>query len=159
MAGRIRDEDVALVRERASIDDVVREYVTLKRFTSYLIGRFCVTAQIATQMTYADASLTRYAADLVVPDEVRAEVAVMKAITAAFVMRRPGADTEYSQQREMIAELVHALTLEEGRSLEPSMADAFAQAETDSQRFRVIIDQVASLTDVSLVQWHKRLVR
>ncbi|MCP4741775.1 MAG: deoxyguanosinetriphosphate triphosphohydrolase, partial [Actinomycetales bacterium] len=87
------------------------------------------------------------------------EVAVMKAITAAFVMRRPGADAEYSRQREMIAELVHALTLEEGRSLEPSMADAFARAETDSQRFRVIIDQVASLTDVSLVQWHKRLVR
>ena len=89
----------------------------------------------------------------------KAEVAVMKAITAAFVMRRPGADAEYSRQREMIAELVHALTLEEGRSLEPSMADAFARAETDSQRFRVIIDQVASLTDVSLVQWHKRLVR
>ncbi|MEC7102325.1 MAG: deoxyguanosinetriphosphate triphosphohydrolase [Actinomycetota bacterium] len=136
-----------------------RDMVTLKRFTSYLIGRFGVTAPIATQMAYGDASLTRYAADLVVPDEVRAEVAVMKAITAAFVMRRPGADAEYSRQREMIAELVHALTLEEGRSLEPSMADAFARAETDSQRFRVIIDQVASLTDVSLVQWHKRLVR
>lgn len=30
MAGRIRDEDVALVRERARIDDIVREYVTLK---------------------------------------------------------------------------------------------------------------------------------
>ncbi len=30
MAGRIRDEDVALVRERARIDEVVREYVTLK---------------------------------------------------------------------------------------------------------------------------------
>ena len=59
----------------------------------------------------------------------------------------------------MIAELVHALPLEEGRSLEPSMADALARAETDSQRFRVIIDQVASLTDVSLVQWHRRLVR
>ena len=26
MAGRIRDEDIALVRERAKIDDVVREY-------------------------------------------------------------------------------------------------------------------------------------
>ena len=71
-------------------------------------------------------------------------------------------DWAHSRQRftkVMIAELVHALTLEEGRSLEPSMADAFARAETDSQRFRVIIDQVASLTDVSLVQWHKRLVR
>ncbi len=30
MAGRIRDEDIALVRERARIDDIVREYVTLK---------------------------------------------------------------------------------------------------------------------------------
>jgi len=30
MAGRIRDEDIALVRERARIDDVVREYVGLK---------------------------------------------------------------------------------------------------------------------------------
>lgn len=30
MAGRIRDEDVALVRERARIEDVIRQYVTLK---------------------------------------------------------------------------------------------------------------------------------
>lgn len=30
VAGRIRDEDIAAVRERARIDDVVREYVTLK---------------------------------------------------------------------------------------------------------------------------------
>lgn len=30
MAGRIRDEDIAAVRDRARIDDVVREYVTLK---------------------------------------------------------------------------------------------------------------------------------
>jgi dGTPase len=178
-----RDEVVAIAREKylpsASDDELAeaivrltsldywpesfsgshRDMVTLKRFTSYLIGRFCVTAQIATQMTYGDASLTRYVADLIVPDEVRAEVAVMKAITAAFVMRRPGAEAEYSRQREMIAELVHALTLDEGRSLEPSIADAFALAETDAERFRVIIDQVASLTDVSLVHWHRRLVR
>lgn len=30
MAGRIRDDDVATVRERARIDEIVREYVTLK---------------------------------------------------------------------------------------------------------------------------------
>ncbi len=30
MAGRIRDEDVVLVREKARIDEVVRDYVTLK---------------------------------------------------------------------------------------------------------------------------------
>ena len=30
MAGRIRDDDIAVVRERARIDEIVREYVTLK---------------------------------------------------------------------------------------------------------------------------------
>ena len=30
MAGRIKEEDIALVRERARIDDVVGSYVTLK---------------------------------------------------------------------------------------------------------------------------------
>ena len=136
-----------------------RDMVELKRFTSYLIGRFCVTAQIATQMAYGDEPLTRYAAELVVPDEVRAEVAVMKAITVAFVMHREGAEQEYARQREIIAELVHALTLDEGRSLELWLQPTYETATSDAERFRVIIDQVASLTDVSAVQWHKRLVR
>ena len=136
-----------------------RDMVELKRFTSYLIGRFCVTAQIATQMAYGDDPLTRYAAELVVPDEVRQEVAVMKAITVKYVMQRAGAETEYARQREMIAELVHALTLDEGRSLERWLRPAFEAATSDSERFRVIVDQVASLTDVSIVHWHKRLVR
>ena len=136
-----------------------RDMVELKRFTSYLIGRFCVTAQIATQMAYGDEPLTRYAAELVVPDEVRAEVAVMKAITVAFVMQREGAEAEYARQREIIAELVHALTLDEGRSLELWLQPTFEAATSDAERFRVIIDQVASLTDVSVLHWHKRLVR
>lgn len=136
-----------------------RDMVELKRFTSYLIGRFCVTAQIATQMAYGDEPLTRYAAELVVPDEVRAEVAVMKAITVAFVMQREGAEADYARQREIIAELVHALTLDEGRSLEVWLQPTYEAATSDAERFRVIIDQVASLTDVSVLHWHKRLVR
>lgn len=136
-----------------------RDMVNLKRFTSYLIGRFCVTAQIATQMEFGDKPLTRYAAHLVVPDEVRAEVAAMKAITAAFVMQRPGAEPEYARQREVIAELVHALTLDEGRSLESWLLPTYRAATTDGERFRVIIDQVASLTDVSVLAWYQRLVR
>lgn len=136
-----------------------RDMVELKRFTSYLIGRFCVTAQIATQMAFGDGPLTRYGAELVVPDEVRQEVAVMKAITVKYVMQREGAEAEYARQREMIAELVHALTLDEGRSLEAWLLPAYQAASSDAERFRVVIDQVASLTDVSIVHWHKRLVR
>ncbi len=143
----------------ARFDGSHRDMVALKRFTSYLIGRFCVSAQIATQMAFGDGPLTRYSADLVVPDEVRQEVAVMKAITVKYVMQREGAEAEYARQREIIAELVHALTLDEGRSLEPWLRPTYDQAATDAERFRVIVDQVASLTDVSIVQWHKRLVR
>lgn len=136
-----------------------RDMIELKRFTSYLIGRFCVTAQIATQMAFGNGPLTRYSAELVVPDEVRQEVAVMKAITVKYVMHREGAEGEYARQREIIAELVHALTLDEGRSLETWLLPAYQNAQSDAERFRVIIDQVASLTDVSIVQWHKRLLR
>jgi dGTPase len=35
----------------------------------------------------------------------------------------------------------------------------FDAATTDGERFRVIIDQVASLTDSSVVKWHEKLVR
>ncbi len=136
-----------------------RDMVELKRFTSYLIGRFCVTAQIATQMEYGEGPLTRYSAQLVVPDEVRLEVAIMKAITVKYVMHREGAEAEYERQRSIIAELVHALTLDEGQSLEIWLRPTYLNASNDAERFRVIIDQVASLTDVSIIQWHKRLVR
>lgn len=136
-----------------------RDLVALKKFTSYLIGRFCVSAQIATQMAYPSHPLTRYSAALVVPEEARNEVAVMKAITVRFVMGREGAEREYERQRQVIAEVVHALTLDEGRSLEPWLAPTFEQATTDAQRFRVIIDQVASLTDTSIMAWRDRLVR
>ena len=136
-----------------------RDLVALKKFTSYLIGRFCVSAQIATQMAYPSHPLTRYAASLVVPEEARNEVAVMKAITVRFVMGREGAEREYERQRQVIAEVVHALTLDEGRSLEPWLAPTYEQANTDAERFRVIIDQVASLTDTSIMVWRDRLVR
>ena len=136
-----------------------RDLVALKKFTSYLIGRFCVSAQIATQMAYPLSPLTRYSATLAVPAEVRNEVAVMKAITVQFVMGRSGAEREYERQRQVIAEVVHALTLDEGRNLEPWLAPTYAQATTDGQRFRVIIDQVASLTDTSIMAWRDRLVR
>ncbi len=138
-------------------DGSMASMVGLKRFTSYLIGRFCVTAQIATQMEFPSSPLTRYGATLVVPDEVRDEVAVMKAVAVLFLMQRTGAEAEYARQREIIAETVHALRLDEGRSLEAWLRPAYAEASTDAERFRVIIDQVASLTDLSIVTWWERL--
>ena len=140
-----------------TFDGSMRDLVALKHFTSSLIGRFSVSAQIATQIAFGDHRLTRYDATLVVPDDVRAEVAVMKAFAVKYVMHRPGADREYARQREIIAEVVHGLTLDEGRSLEPWLKPTFDAATTDAERFRVIIDQVASLTDTSIMDWQARL--
>ena len=140
-------------------DGSMQSVASLKRFTSYLIGRFCVTAQIATQSQYGDKPLTRYQAELVVPDEVRDEVSVMKAVAVKWVMNRPGAEAEYAKQREIIAELVHALRLSDGHEIERWLRPTFDSDTTDAERFRVIIDQVASLTDVSIAHWHTRLCR
>jgi len=133
--------------------------VELKRFTSYLIGRFSAAAQIATQVEFGSGPFTRYRADLIVPDEVAAEVAVMKAVAVIYVMHRPGADEEYARQRRVIAELVHALVLDDGRAIEPWLQPTYDAAKTDGERLRVVIDQVASLTDVSIMTWHRALVR
>ena len=139
-----------------SFDGSMLSLAELKRFTSYLIGRFCVTAQIATQAEYGDEQLTRYAAKLVVPNEVRDEVSVMKAVAVKWVMNRPGADAQYARQRQIIAELVNALSKTDGSDIELWLRPSYESAIDEAERFRVVIDQVASLTDVSILAWHEK---
>jgi dGTPase len=153
------DRITALEYWPTSFDGSMTDLVALKRFTSYLIGRFCSTAQVATQVAYGPGPHTRYGAELVVPDEVRSEVSVMKAVAVAYIMNREGAEAEYERQRGIVTELVGALVLDGGRSLEPWLQSSFALASTDGERLRVIVDQVASLTDVSIIAWHRRLVK
>ncbi len=153
------DRLVALDYWPRRFDGSMRDLVGLKHFTSWLISRFSNAAQVATQVAFGPGPLTRYSADLVVPEEVRAEVSVMKAVAVQYVMNRPGADEEYARQRGVIAELVNALVLDGGRALEPWLRPTFEEARDDAERLRVVIDQVASLTDVSIMEWHRRLVR
>lgn len=131
----------------------------LKALTSLLIGRFCLGTQSATTRVHGPGPHHRYDAQLVVPAELRDEVAVMKAIAVHYVMNRDGAEAEYARQSEVISGVVHALRRDEGRSLEPWLRSAYDAASSDAERLRVIVDQVASLTDNSILQWHERLVR
>ncbi|MGB7982187.1 MAG: hypothetical protein WCF36_15505 [Candidatus Nanopelagicales bacterium] len=41
--------------------------------------------------------------------------------------------------------------------LEPHFRPTWTDAADDGARLRVVIDQVASLTDTSVVSWHTRL--
>jgi dGTPase len=131
----------------------------LKNLTSDLIGAFCTSVQHATHDKYGTGPLIRYDADLVVPRETGLAIAVLKGVAAHYVMRAADRVTLMAAQREVVAELVAAL-LEAGPSeLERAFRDDHARAGSDAGRLRVVIDQVASLTDASAVQWHDRLVR
>ena len=155
--------DAALIRISslpswpASFDGTMNSLAALKNLTSTLIGRFCIAAQKATQATFGTAPLTRYAANLVVPGDARYEVTALKALAARYVMNRDGADQMYARQRQQIHDLVGALSLDPMAGLDRFHAELWVNAQSSQAKARVVIDQVAALTDVSLVQWHTRL--
>lgn len=130
----------------------------LKDATSQLIGRFAAAAQRATREQYGPGPLTRYAADLIVPIETVAEILVLKGLAVAYVMAPRELEPLYQRQREMLVDLVRVLSERAPIALEPPFAADWAEASDDAARLRVVIDQVASLTDVSAASWHADLV-
>lgn len=141
-----------------SYDGSHRSMVALKQVTSVLTGRFVAAAVGATRSAAGPGPLRRYAADLVVPRRTRAECALLKGLALRYVMRRPGARPWYEQQREILTGLVHALARRAPHGLDPVFAPLWQAAPDDAARLRVIIDQVASLTDPGAISWHRRLV-
>ena len=130
----------------------------LKNLTSDLIGRFCGAVQEAT-FAAGSGPFVRYAADLVVPDQTMLEIAVLKGVAAHYVMRADGRVPLMERQRTLLAELVSAVAERGPDALERPFADDWRDAGDDAARRRVVVDQVASLTDASAVTWHTRLVR
>jgi dGTPase len=132
--------------------------VALKRLTSELVGRFVSAAVTETRLAHGDGMLTRYAADLVIPPRVAAEVALLKAVALRYVMSDRSRLAIQARQRELLAELVAALTDRAPDALEPAFVPAWHEAAGDAERLRVVIDQVASLTDAQAVSWHGTFV-
>jgi dGTPase len=128
----------------------------LKNATSELIGRFCIAAQDATLAAHPR-PLTRYAADLIVPRQQRLECALLKGITAHYVMTRAGVIAAQARERELLAELAFAVERGAPGTLDPLLRPAWHAAPTDTASRRVLIDQIANLTDTSAIAWHHRL--
>jgi dGTPase len=128
----------------------------LKHLTSTLIGRFCTAAEDATRRRYGPEPLSRYAADLLVPAQVRLECALLKAVTARYVMTRAGVAPAQERERQVVSELVTVLADRAPESLEPAYAQAWRAARDDPGRLRTVVDQVASLTDRAAAALHAR---
>jgi dGTPase len=145
------------VRDLADYDGSARAQAAAKRATSELVGRFASAAVMATQAQHGDGPLGRYAASLVVPEQVAAECALLKAVAAHYVMARPGAAARQAGQRRVLVELVEAVWDGAPATLDGGLTGAWAAAASEADRLRVVIDQVAQLTDTSALAWHARL--
>ncbi|MBC6461296.1 deoxyguanosinetriphosphate triphosphohydrolase [Actinomadura sp. HBU206391] len=160
------DADVAELEERfaallrepywpKTYDGTPATLAGLKNLTSTLIGRFCLAAEEATRALHGDGPLARYSADLIVPRAQRLECDLLKGITAHYVWSRH--EVNRIRQRELITELAGLLVEDAPRHLDRVFHGSYLDAVDDAGRLRVVIDQVASLTDTSALAWHRRL--
>jgi dGTPase len=150
---------VAAVQGFSVITASAAAHVALKRLTSELVGRFVLAATAATRAVHGDGPLVRYTADLVVPARARAEVALLKAVALRYVMSDPDRLAMQTHQRELLVELAAALRDRAPEALDPVFAEAWTAAPDDVARLRVVLDQVAILTDQQAVARHRALLR
>ena len=91
------------------------------------------------------------------PRRQRLECALLKGVTAHYVMSRSGVIAAQAREREIIAELAESIAATAPRTLDPLFRTAYESAADDAARLRVVVDQIASLTDTSALAWHERL--
>ncbi|MFI5491742.1 deoxyguanosinetriphosphate triphosphohydrolase [Actinoplanes sp. NPDC051859] len=147
-----------VVRAAADYDGTYRSQVALKRMTSVLTGRFVASAVGATSSKHGHHRVRRYEADLIVPRTVRNQCALLKGMALRYVMRARAAEDWYEQQRAILTSLVELLCDRAPDPLDPMFAHEWKLAADDAARLRVVIDQVASLTDPAAVAWHRTLL-
>jgi dGTPase len=160
----ISDLETALAGLRSNIywlsshSGEMKDQATLKNLTSALIGSFVRRTTDQTELANASEHLVRYQGALVVPSEVGAEIAVLKGIVSAYLMSDEKRQPYYQWQRAILSELADALLAANGKYLDTYCASAWRDATTQEQKHRVVVDQVASLTDVSALSLHHELV-
>ena len=124
------------------------DMAALKNMTSHLIGKFTEEIEQATKAGNKAENFTRYNANLIVPLETKAQIAVLKAVVNLFVMQRKGAAENYAKEQDLILNIVDGLQ-NNPQKLDPQFKHQFDNAGSSKEAKRAVIDQVASLTDSS----------
>ena len=137
-----------------------RALAQLKNITSDLIGRFCWSVEKATRDTYGSGPLTRYSANVVIPEHTGYEIVALKGIAVYFVMAPREHEPFHQEELTIVEDLVDVLMAGSpapSDALESQFLDDWNGATNDDERLRVAIDQVASLTDNSALALHSIL--
>jgi dGTPase len=131
---------------------------TLKNLTSSFIGSLVSRTVDAIVDASPVESLARFGSVLAVPVDVQAEISVLKGIVSAYLMSTEARRPFYEWQRGLLTELADALLSSNGANLDSYSAQAWSLASNDVEKHRVIVDQIACLTDQSALTLHHRLV-
>ena len=162
MLAKVQLEEAFTLLQQSSywlreFDGSPRALAQLKNLTSDLIGSFVSRTCESILENASRSSLTRYRAGVIIPSKVRSEIAVLKGIVASQVMTSDDRQGYYEDQRTLLIELAEALLAAGGNHLDSVSAEAWRSANSEEQRKRVIVDQVASLTDPIAVAMHESL--
>jgi dGTPase len=139
-----------------SFSQTPQDLATLKNLTSDLIGSF-VKRTIEAVFAGGHSSVTRYQASLVVPRDVRSEIAVLKGVVASQVMTNDERQPYYESQRQLLMELADTLLSTNGKHLDPVTKAAWLAAKDEQEQRRAVVDAVASLTDPAAIALHAEL--
>ncbi len=140
-----------------SYDGSHRALARLKDLASQLVGRFALAAERETRDRYGEGNLTRYNANLVVPRAQKVEVALLKSMAGFYIINAATSQKRYDDQQTLLKELVEMVLAAAPKSLDSFFLDDWKAAASDSAKLRVVIDQIASLTDPGAISLHRVL--
>ena len=158
----------------ADFDYTLSSWVRLKGLTSQLVGRYIggVTKATLEGNLGTDAAADAGGADagagggsglmgrqhgrLIVPPDVEAEVRLLKTVAVLYVMDVPTHLARQDRQRDRIYRVHEYLRAGAPGTLDTMFRAWFEAADTDAERERVIIDQIASMTESRLERTAKK---
>lgn len=140
--------ELPVVAAATDFDFSLRSYTALKAMTSELVGRYVGATIAATRA--AGAELGRMHGDLVIAPAADREVKLLKTLAVLYVMDDPGHLARQDRQRDRIFRVFDYLMLSAPGSLDPMYRNWFAEADTEAARTRVVVDQIASMTESRL---------
>ncbi|MBL7286427.1 deoxyguanosinetriphosphate triphosphohydrolase [Corynebacterium godavarianum] len=151
-ADRLRS--LPAIAAAADFDFTLRSWTGLKSLTSQLVGRYVGAVTEATLASPANQELAtglgRAHGVLVVPPDAEAEVRLLKTVAVLYVMDLPAHIARQDRQRERIFRVHEYLRAGAPGTLDTVFRAWFEAADTDLERERVIVDQIASMTESRL---------
>lgn len=147
-ADRLRS--LPAIAAASEFDYSLQAWTGLKALTSQLVGRYVGAVTRATLDGNESGVLGRQHGRLIVPPDVEAEVRLLKTVAVLYVMDQPSHQARQDRQRDRIYRVHEYLRAGAPGTLDTMFQAWFNAAETDLERERVIVDQIASMTESRL---------